>query len=202
MHSTLDFTAYEVVEQVSNSIFNKYVIIYDAISRKVKCQCLLFESRGILCRHSLIALSFERSKNIKRRHTYQEQPRRASIGAKKQEIQKFYVSELTGILHRAFDNVMAEMQEYQAKSKGKSSLSHEDATLSDVNELQSPHVLEQEVVPRTDWDQIWKKNCKCNKEKEKLNILDDGSMIQSSSNLYDPQDMNYPREDYRSFSFY
>ncbi|RYR49082.1 hypothetical protein Ahy_A07g035374 isoform A [Arachis hypogaea] len=43
--------------------------------------------------------------------------------------------ELTGILHWTFDNVMAEMQEYQAKSKRKSLLSHEEARLSDVNKL-------------------------------------------------------------------
>ncbi|XP_025625210.1 protein FAR1-RELATED SEQUENCE 6-like [Arachis hypogaea] len=83
MHSTLGFTAYEVIEQVSNSTFNKFVITYDAVSRDVKCHCLLFESWGILCRHSLSVLSFERvdnvapkyilerwSKNIKRSHTH------------------------------------------------------------------------------------------------------------------------------------
>ncbi|KAL4371202.1 hypothetical protein AHAS_Ahas06G0142200 [Arachis hypogaea] len=32
---------------------------------------------------------------------------------------------------------MAKMQEYQEKNKGESSLSHEEATLSDVNKLQS-----------------------------------------------------------------
>ncbi|RYR40101.1 hypothetical protein Ahy_A09g045778 [Arachis hypogaea] len=79
MHSTLGFTTYEVF----NSTFNKFVVTYDAVSRDVKCHCLLFESRGILCRHSLSVLSFERvdnvapkyilerwSKNIKRRHTH------------------------------------------------------------------------------------------------------------------------------------
>ncbi|RYR50067.1 hypothetical protein Ahy_A07g036621 [Arachis hypogaea] len=83
MHSTLGFTAYEVIEQVSNSTLNKFVVTYDAVSRDVKCHCLLFESRGILCRHSLSVLSFEQvdnvapkyilerwSKNIKRRHTH------------------------------------------------------------------------------------------------------------------------------------
>ncbi|XP_057724028.1 protein FAR1-RELATED SEQUENCE 4-like [Arachis stenosperma] len=83
MHSTLGFTTYKVIEQVSNSTFNKFVITYDAVSRDVKCHCLLFESKGILCRHSLSVLSFERvdnvapkyilvrwSKNIKRRHTH------------------------------------------------------------------------------------------------------------------------------------
>ncbi|RYR66813.1 hypothetical protein Ahy_A03g012898 isoform C [Arachis hypogaea] len=70
MHSNLGFTTYEVVEQVSNSTINKFFVTYDAVSREVKCQCLLFESRDILCRHSLSVLSFERRKNIKRRHTH------------------------------------------------------------------------------------------------------------------------------------
>ncbi|XP_016195916.1 protein FAR1-RELATED SEQUENCE 4-like [Arachis ipaensis] len=104
-NSTLGFTTYEVMKQVSNSTFNKFFVTYDAVSREVKCQCLLFESRGILCRHSLSVLSFERvdnvapkyilerwSKNIKRRHTHQEHPRRASTGAEKQEIRPFGLS--------------------------------------------------------------------------------------------------------------
>ncbi|RYQ79576.1 hypothetical protein Ahy_Scaffold5g107803 isoform B [Arachis hypogaea] len=109
--SALGYTTYEVVEQISNSTFNKFAVTYDVISFEVKCQCLLFESKGILCRHSLSALSFERvnkvslryilerwSKNVKRRHTHIKsshdeplfEPRRSE--------------ELTGILHRAYDN--------------------------------------------------------------------------------------------------
>ncbi|RYR77493.1 hypothetical protein Ahy_A01g001983 [Arachis hypogaea] len=47
MHYALGYTIYEVVKQVSNSMFNKFVITYDRVSFEVKCQCLLFESRGI-----------------------------------------------------------------------------------------------------------------------------------------------------------
>ncbi|RYR25800.1 hypothetical protein Ahy_B02g059796 [Arachis hypogaea] len=56
---------------------------FTLVSREVKCQCLLFKSKGILCCHSLNVLSFERvdnvvpkyilkrwSKNIKRRYTH------------------------------------------------------------------------------------------------------------------------------------
>ncbi|QHO33875.1 Transposon protein [Arachis hypogaea] len=64
-------------------------------------------------------------------HTHQEQPQRATLGAKKQE-------ELTAILHCAYDNLMVEMEELKAKRKGTCSLSHEDANLESVNELQSP----------------------------------------------------------------
>ncbi|RYR50906.1 hypothetical protein Ahy_A06g025930 [Arachis hypogaea] len=82
-HFSLGFTAYEVVELISNSTFNKFKVTYDAISWEVKYQCLLFESRGILCRHSLSVLGFERvdkvalryilerqNKNVKRRRTH------------------------------------------------------------------------------------------------------------------------------------
>ncbi|RYR02136.1 hypothetical protein Ahy_B06g080967 [Arachis hypogaea] len=164
MHCTLGFTTYEVVEQVSNSTFNKFFVTYDAVSPEVKCQCLLFESRGILCRHSLSVLSFKRvdnvapkyilerwSKNIKRRHTHikssQDEPllelrskRFDDLVFQSHNICEFTSEseELTRILHGAFDKVMAEMQEYQEISKRKILLSHEEGTLSDVNDLQSP----------------------------------------------------------------
>ncbi|RYQ90655.1 hypothetical protein Ahy_B09g096689 isoform C [Arachis hypogaea] len=48
--------------------------------------------------------------------------------------------DLTGILHRAFDKVMAEVEEYQERSKEKSLLTHEEATLSNVNDLSPPRV--------------------------------------------------------------
>ncbi|RYR14554.1 hypothetical protein Ahy_B04g071162 [Arachis hypogaea] len=44
----------------------------------------------------------------------------------------------TAILHCAYDNVVVELQELKAKRKGTCSLSHEDANLESVNELQSP----------------------------------------------------------------
>ncbi|QHO07976.1 Protein FAR-RED ELONGATED HYPOCOTYL [Arachis hypogaea] len=163
MHSTLGFTMYEVIEQVSNSTFNKFVVTNDVVSRDVKCHCLLFESRGILCCHSLSILSFERvdnvvskyilerwSKNIKRRHTHikssQDEPlleprskRFDELVFRSHNICEFASEseELTEILHRAFHKVMAEMEEYQEKNKGKGLLTHEEVTLSNVNDLQS-----------------------------------------------------------------
>ncbi|XP_057737997.1 uncharacterized protein LOC130955191 [Arachis stenosperma] len=46
--------------------------------------------------------------------------------------------ELIAILHRAYDNVIVEMEELKAKRNETYSLSHEDANLESVNELQSP----------------------------------------------------------------
>ncbi|XP_057747630.1 protein FAR-RED IMPAIRED RESPONSE 1-like [Arachis stenosperma] len=145
MHSTLGFTTYEVIEQVFNSTFNKVVVAYDTVSGDVKCHCLLFESRGILCHHSLSVLSFEQvdnvapkyilerwSKNIKRRYTHikssQDEPlleprskRFDELVFRSHNICEFASEseELIRILHRAFDKVMAEMEEYQRRSKGK-----------------------------------------------------------------------------------
>ncbi|RYR12225.1 hypothetical protein Ahy_B04g069754 [Arachis hypogaea] len=50
---------------------------------------------------------------------------------------------------------MAEMQEYQAKSKSKFSLSHEDAMLNDVNELQSPPRVKTRGRPK---NRLWRIN--------------------------------------------
>ncbi|RYQ91377.1 hypothetical protein Ahy_B09g097269 isoform B [Arachis hypogaea] len=158
------YSVYEVGEQVSSSIFNKFVVTYDSVVAEVKCQYLLFESRGILCRHALSILSFEQvsqvspryilerwSKKVKRRHTHMKsshdeplmEPRSKRFDQlvfRSQNICEFASEskELTTILHRAYDNVMAEMEFLKAKKKGTSSLSHEDANLESVNELQSP----------------------------------------------------------------
>ncbi|RYR72701.1 hypothetical protein Ahy_A02g006926 isoform B [Arachis hypogaea] len=164
MNSALGYSVYEVGEQVSSSILNKFVVTYDSVAAEVKCQCLLFESRGILCRHTLSVLSFEQvsqvspryilerwSKKVKRRHTHikssHDEPlmeprskRFDQLVFRSQNICKFASEseELTAFLHRAYDNVMAEMESLKAKRKGTSSLSHEDANLESVNELQSP----------------------------------------------------------------
>ncbi|XP_025678126.1 protein FAR1-RELATED SEQUENCE 4-like [Arachis hypogaea] len=212
MHSTLGFTTYEVIEQVSNSTFNKFVVTYDAVSPDVKCHCLLFESRGILCRHSLSVLSFERvdnvalkyilerwSKNIKRRHTHIKSS---------QDEPLLEPRKLTEILHRAFNKVMAEMEEYQERRKRKSLLTDEEATLSNVNDLQSPPCVKTRGRPKNRLvSNLEKKISNAMKKKKKtapseLNLLDSRSSIQSSSTLYDAPDMNYPRDDCTSFNFY
>ncbi|RYR26891.1 hypothetical protein Ahy_B02g061197 [Arachis hypogaea] len=201
---------------------------------KVKCQCFLFKSRGILCRYSLSVLSFERvdnvapkyilerwSKNIKRRHTHikssQDEPlleprskRFDDLVFHSHNICEFASEseELIGILHRTFDNVIAEMQEHQARSKEKSFLSHEEATLSDVNGLQIPPRVRTRGRPKNRLgSNLEKKISNATKKRKKpatseLNLLDGGPTIQSSSSFYNAPDMNYPGEYYTSFSFY
>ncbi|QHN85955.1 Transposon protein [Arachis hypogaea] len=164
----LGFTTYEVIEQVSNSTFNKFFVTYDAVSRE----------RVDNMAPKYILENW--SKNIKRRYTHikssQDEPlleprskRFDDLVFRSHNICEFASEseELIGILHRKFDNVMAKMQEYQERSKGKNLLSHEEAT---GTTFKACHVSEQEAGPRTDWDQTWKKRSQTPRRKRKSHL--------------------------------
>ncbi|RYR14690.1 hypothetical protein Ahy_B04g071357 [Arachis hypogaea] len=202
-NSTLGYLVYEVGEQVSSSILNKFVVTYDSVAAEVKCQCLLFESRGILCRHALSVLSFEQ---VKRRHTHIKsshdepllEPRSKRFDELvfcSQNICEFASEseELTAILHRAYDNVMVEMESLKAKKKGTSSLSHEDANLESVNELQS---TSKDSNKRTLGSKLDKQIANASKKKKtkalnELNLFDAASVVRSNSSQYQGRVMNY-----------
>ncbi|RYR00290.1 hypothetical protein Ahy_B07g088408 [Arachis hypogaea] len=204
-NSALGYSVYEVGEEVSSSIFNKFVVTYDSVAVEVKCQCLLFESRGILCRHALSVLSFERvsqvspryilerwSKKVKRRHTHikssHDEPlleprskRFDELVFRSQNICEFTseLEELTAILHHAYDNVM-----------GTSSLSHEDANLESVNELQSPPRIRTRGRPKNKLGSKLDKQIANGTKKKKtkalneLNLFDAASVVHSNSSQY------------------
>ncbi|RYR67383.1 hypothetical protein Ahy_A03g013721 [Arachis hypogaea] len=223
----LGYSVYEVGEQVFSSTFNKFVVTYDSVAAQVKCQCLLFESRGILCRHALSVLSFERvaqvspryilerlSKKVKRRHTHIKsshdepllEPRSKKFDElvfRLQNICKFASEseELTAILHRAYDNVMVEMEELKAKRKGICSLSHEDANLESVNELQSPPRVRTRGRPKNRLgSKLDKQIANASKKKKmkalsELNLFDAASVVQPNSSQYYGHVMNYQFRD-------
>ncbi|RYR42525.1 hypothetical protein Ahy_A08g038993 [Arachis hypogaea] len=222
-NSALGYSIYEVGEQVSSSIFNKFAVTYDSVAAEVKCQCLLFESRGILCRHALSVLSFEQvsqvspryilerwSKKVKRRHTHikssHDEPlmeprskRFDQLVFRSQNICEFASEseELTTFLHRAYDNVMAEMESLKAKRKGRSSLSHEDANLESVNELQSPPRIRTRGRPKNRLgSKLDKQIANATKKKKtkvlsEINVFDAASAAHSNSNQYQWHVMNY-----------
>ncbi|RYR21563.1 hypothetical protein Ahy_B03g066878 [Arachis hypogaea] len=222
-NSALGHSVYEVGEQVSSSIFNKFVVTYDSVAAEVKCQCLLFESRGILYRHALSVLSFEQvsqvspryilerwSKKVKRRHTHikssHDEPlleprskRFDQLVFRSQNICEFASEseELTAILHRAYDNVMDEMESLKAKRKGTSSLSHEDANLESVNELQSPPRIRTRGRPKNRLgSKLDKQIANATKEKKtkvlsEINLFDAASVVHSNSSQYQGHVMNY-----------
>ncbi|RYR39354.1 hypothetical protein Ahy_A09g044858 [Arachis hypogaea] len=209
--------------EVQASIFNKFVVTYDSVAAEVKCQCLLFESRGILCRHVLSVLSFEQvsqvspryilerwSKKVKRRHTHIKsshdeplmEPRSKRFDQlifRSQNICEFASEseELTAILHRAYDNVMAEMEALKAKRKGTSSLSHEDANLKSVNELQSPPRIRTRGRPKNRLgSKLEKQIANATKKKKtkvlsEINLFDAASAAHSNSSQYQGHVMNY-----------
>ncbi|QHN99609.1 Protein FAR-RED IMPAIRED RESPONSE [Arachis hypogaea] len=208
--------------EVQASIFNKFVVTYDSIAAEVKCQCSLFESRGILCRHALSVLSFEQvsqvshryilerwSKKVKRRHTHIKSSHDEPLmdPRSKRFYQLIFCSqnicefaseseELTAILHRAYDNVMAEMESLKAKRKGTSSLSHEDANLESVNELQSPPRIRTRGRPKNRLgSKLDKQIANATKKKTKvlseINLFDAASAVHSNSSQYQGHVMNY-----------
>ncbi|RYR00605.1 hypothetical protein Ahy_B07g088725 [Arachis hypogaea] len=222
-NSALGYSVYEVGEQVSSSIFNKFVVTYDSVAAEVKCHCLLFESRGILCRHALSVLSFEQvsqvspryilerwSKKVKRRHTHikssHDEPlmeprskRFDQLVFRSQNICEFASEseELTAILHRAYDNVMAEMEALKAKRKGTSSLSHEDANLESVNELQSPPRIRTRGRPKNRLgSKLEKQIANATKKKKtkvlsEINLFDAASVAHSNCSQYQGHVMSY-----------
>ncbi|RYR67451.1 hypothetical protein Ahy_A03g013822 [Arachis hypogaea] len=139
--SALGFMTYEVVEQVSNSTFNKFIVTYDTI---------LYE-------------------NVKRRHTYIKsshdepllEPRNRrfdDLVICSQNICEFTseLEEFIVILYHSYDNVIDEMQEYKAKSKEKYLLSHENIFLDDINDLQNLSCVRTRRRLKIDLDQILK----------------------------------------------
>ncbi|RYR04866.1 hypothetical protein Ahy_B06g084665 [Arachis hypogaea] len=207
-NSALGYSVYEVGEQDTSSIFNKFVVTYDSVAAEVKCQCLLFKSRGILCRHALSVLSFEQvsqvspryilerwSKKVKRQHTHIKSSHDEPLMEPRSK--RFDQLELTAILHRAYDNIMAEMESLKAKRKGTSSLSHEDANLESINELQSPPRIRTRGRPKNRLgSKLDKQIANATKKKKtkvlsEINLFDAASAVHSNSSQYQGHVMNY-----------
>ncbi|MED6139210.1 hypothetical protein PIB30_081732 [Stylosanthes scabra] len=156
----------EMSQTVSSRKSSLFEVMYDTTTLEINCKCLLFESRAIVCRHSLMVLGYERvdmispiyilerwSKNgiVNRRHKsikssydapgleqrtkrYNGMISRSYISA--EEASEFEV--LTAKYHLALDKLDAEMKEFKAKLKENPTIIHEDGSLSEINDLQSP----------------------------------------------------------------
>ncbi|RYQ84744.1 hypothetical protein Ahy_B10g104223 [Arachis hypogaea] len=105
--------------------------------------------------------------------------------------------ELTTILHRAYDNVVIEMEELKAKRNGTCSLSHEDANLESVNELQSPPRVRTRGRPKNKLgSKLDKQIANASKKKKtkavsELNLFYAASVVQPNSSKYHGHVMNY-----------
>ncbi|XP_015954109.1 protein FAR-RED ELONGATED HYPOCOTYL 3-like [Arachis duranensis] len=222
-NSALGYSVYEVGEQVSSSIFNKFVVTYNSVAAQVKCQCSLFESRGILCHHALSVLSFKRVTQLSPRYILERwskkgnrqlthiksshdepllEPRSKRFDELvfcSQNICEFTSKseELTAILHRAYGNIMVEMGELKAKRKGTCLLSHEDANLESINELQSPPRVRTRGRPKNRLGSKLDKQIENVSKKKKtkalneLNLFDAVSVVHPNSSQYQGHVMNY-----------
>ncbi|QHN85699.1 Protein FAR1-RELATED SEQUENCE [Arachis hypogaea] len=181
-NSTLGYSVYEVGEQVSSSIFNKFVVTYDSVAaEKVKR------------RHTHIKSSHDEPLMEPRSKRFDQ------LVFRSQNICKFASEsdELTAILHRAYDNVMAEMESLKAKRKGTSSLSHEDANLESVNEFQRPPRIRTRGRPKNRLgSKLDKQIANATKKKKtkvlsEINLFDAASAVHSNSSQYQAHVMNY-----------
>ncbi|RYQ86306.1 hypothetical protein Ahy_B10g105975 [Arachis hypogaea] len=181
-NSALGYSVYEVGEQVFSSIFNKFVVTYDSVAaEKVKR------------RHTHIKSSHDEPLMEPRSKRFDQ------LVFRSQNICEFASEseELTAILHRAYDNVMAEMESLKAKRKGTSSLSHEDANLESVNELQSPPRIRTRGRPKNRLgSKLEKQIANATKKKKtkvlsEINLFDAASAVHSISSQYQGHVMNY-----------
>ncbi|RYR78434.1 hypothetical protein Ahy_A01g003246 [Arachis hypogaea] len=185
MHSTQGFTTYEVIEQVSNSTFNKYFITYDA--------CLLFESRDILCCHSLSVLGFRKVDNVAPKYIL-ERGTHTSRAAKTSLYwsRKARDSTIWCFGRTIYANLHLNPRSLLEFCTGHSTMSwprcknimreakkNVQATLSDVNDLQNPPRVKTRGRPK-------------NRLGSNLNLLDGEPTIQPTSSFYNAPDMNYP----------
>ncbi|RYR48264.1 hypothetical protein Ahy_A07g034277 [Arachis hypogaea] len=186
-----------------------HTIIPCAIKFSIKAQismCILTRSSG-KSKHNLEKI-FERvnkvlpryileqwNNNVKRRHTHikrshnepllESRSRRFdNLVCRSQNICEFasQSEELTEILHLAYDNAMVEMQEYKAK-KRKMSLSHDDASLEDINKFQNPPRLRTRGRPKNRLETNTEKqiaNAAKKKESKALSEYIDNSIHQLS----------------------
>ncbi|XP_020978133.1 uncharacterized protein LOC110271519 [Arachis ipaensis] len=92
---------------------------------------------------------------------------------------------------------MVEMEELKAKRKGTCSLSHEDAKLESVNELQSPSRVRTKGHPKNRLgSKLEKQIANASKKKKmkalnELNLFDSTSVVRPNSSQYQGCVMNY-----------
>ncbi|RYR62853.1 hypothetical protein Ahy_A04g020605 [Arachis hypogaea] len=140
------------------------------------------------------------SKNVKRRHTNikssHDEPlleprskRFDDLVFHSQNIYEFAseFEELTTILHHTYDNAMVEMQEHKAKKQGKSSLSHEDASLEDINELQSPPHMRTRGCPKNRLGSKTKKQIANASKKKKTKALRELNLFYGGLDICGPE---------------
>ncbi|RYQ88516.1 hypothetical protein Ahy_B09g095659 isoform B [Arachis hypogaea] len=144
-----------------HSFFNKYITPNRSLIQFVKQYDNCLGSRE----------QAERESDVADFHTVIPCATKSSIEA--QNICEFASEseELTAILHRAYDNVMAEMEALKAKRKGTSSLSHEDTNLESINELQRPPRIRTRGRPKNRLGSKLEKQIANGTKKKKTKVL-------------------------------
>ncbi|RYR28018.1 hypothetical protein Ahy_B01g052118 [Arachis hypogaea] len=183
-----------------HSFFNKFIIRNSSLIQFVKQYDNCLGSREQAERESDAADFHTVIPKVKRRHTHTS--RAATTSHCWSQVCEFASEseELTAILHRAYNNIMAEMESLKAKRKGTCSLSHEDANLESVNELQSPPRIRTRGRPKNRLgskldkqiaNATKKKKTSFKRGKSNINLFDAASVVHSNSSQYQGHVMNY-----------
>ncbi|MED6164657.1 hypothetical protein PIB30_092311 [Stylosanthes scabra] len=113
--------------------------MYDATTLEVNCKCLLFESGGIVCRHSLMVLGYEEVDRILPSYILDRWSKNGIVKRRHTSIKSSYDAPvLQPTTKRYNDKLDAEMKEFKAKLEENPSIIYEDGSLSETNDLQSP----------------------------------------------------------------
>ncbi|MED6119295.1 hypothetical protein PIB30_010537 [Stylosanthes scabra] len=155
-HTTLPCVTNSVEEEISVGRSTIFDVTYDSFEEKLKCDCLLFESRGIVCRYSLVLLNYERvdyissiyilerwCKNnlVNRRHLSIKSSFDQPLMLSRAKIHCEVASRcplLTSIVNRGYDKIEDEIKEYKEKKNGDVTITHENGTIFGMNDLQNP----------------------------------------------------------------
>ncbi|MED6110361.1 hypothetical protein PIB30_042074 [Stylosanthes scabra] len=160
-----NFVVYEVEEDISVGRSSIFEVTYDSFEEKLKCECLLFQSRGVACCHSLVVLSYERVDYISPFYILQRWSKHGIVQRRHSSIKSSFDEPsmdprdksydgmlarskmhcevasrcpvLTSIVHRGYDRIEDEIKKYKEKKKGDNTITHENGA-SGMKDLQSP----------------------------------------------------------------
>ncbi|MED6189711.1 hypothetical protein PIB30_098666, partial [Stylosanthes scabra] len=132
-------------------VYNSLIVLSDERADKVDPRYVLERwSKNVRRNHTNIGSSYDEPVLDERTQRYHGALSRCfeacQVGSKSEG--------RTMIVHRGLDRIFSELQEYdeeekeKAKEKGKTTISHEDCTLNEINDLQSPQHVRSKGRPR------------------------------------------------------
>ncbi|XP_016205085.1 protein FAR1-RELATED SEQUENCE 5-like [Arachis ipaensis] len=181
---------YSILEDVSTSKERVYEVNYNAETKDITCMCQMFESRGILCRHSLVVLGHERMREIPRRYILDRwsklvKRRHSDIKSSHDPMSKAHVANSSSNANE-LDNLLT--LEDGGKDGGKDVLSiFVGGCIISIQDIKSPPYVSTKGRPtnrlRSEKDKMIKKKTDAKKRKSEITEKEDNQLIRDSQSL-------------------